>query len=209
MLFISYVGYYFCRVTFPVALPSIADQFQFSNTQTGLILSAFYTIYAVAKLANGFLGDRLGGKIMLLIGIAGTVACNAAFGLGRELSFFVLIWGTNAYFQSMGWLSLVPIMARWYARQETGRTMGVMSLSYQLGDFIARSSAALLIVALGWHGLFWVHSALLALLGLALLAFLKPSPAGFDLPETKSEPATDVSARAEAKRWRRAMLTNP
>ena len=208
LLFLSYVGYYFCRVTFPVALPVISDQFQFSNTQTGLILSAFYTVYAVAKLANGFLGDRIGGKVMLLIGIAGTVACNAAFGFGRELSFFVLIWGTNAYFQSMGWLSLVPIMAQWYARQETGRTMGVMSLSYQLGDFIARSSAAFLIVALGWHGLFWVHSALLALLGLALLAFLKPSSAGLDLPETKSAPVTDASARVDAKRWRRRMLTN-
>ncbi len=209
LLFLSYVGYYFCRVTFPVALPVISDQFQFSNTQTGLILSAFYTVYAVAKLANGFLGDRIGGKVMLLIGIAGTVACNASFGFGRELAFFVLIWGTNAYFQSMGWLSLVPIMAQWYARQETGRTMGVMSLSYQLGDFIARSSAAFLIVALGWHGLFWVHSALLTLLGLALLAFLKPSPAGLDLPETKSAPVTDASARVDAKRWRRRMLVNP
>ena len=91
LLFLSYVGYYFCRVTFPVALPVISDQFQFSNTQTGLILSAFYSVYAVAKLANGFLGDRIGGKVMLLIGIAGTVACNASFGFGRELAFFVLI----------------------------------------------------------------------------------------------------------------------
>ena len=76
-------------------------------------------------------------------------------GSDAKLSFFVLIWGANAYFQSMGWLSLVPIMAQWYAREETGRTMGVMSLSYQLGDFIARSSSAFLIVALGWSGLFW------------------------------------------------------
>ena len=225
LLFVAYLGYYFCRVTLPVALPVIGDLFQYSNTQTGLILSAYYTVYAVAKLANGFLGDRIGGKVMLLIGIAGSVACNAAFGFGRELQFFVLIWAANAYFQSMGWLSLVPIMARWYASQETGRTMGVMALSYQMGDFVARSSAAFLIVALGWSGLFWAHAALLALLGLALLAFLEPSPAKLGLPEiddysayvlsgdpdkitASPRPASETPTRAEANRWRRGMLTN-
>ena len=206
LLFFSYVGYYFCRVTFPVAMPAVADELQFSNTQTGLILSAFYTVYAVAKLANGFLGDRIGGKVMLLIGIAGTVACNVAFGFGRELSFFVLIWGTNAYFQSMGWLSVVPIMAQWYTREQTGRIMGLMSLSYQFGDFLARSSAAFLIVALGWAGLFWVHAALLALLGWALFVFLRPSPAGFDQAETKAVVLEPSSARRDA---RRGMLTSP
>ena len=216
LLFVAYVGYYFCRVTLPVALPVIGERFQYSNTQTGLILSAFYSVYAVSKLANGFLGDRLGGKVMLLVGIAGSVACNVAFGFGRELELFVLIWGANAYFQSMGWLSLVAIMAQWYASHETGRTMGVLSLSYQMGDFVARSSAALIIVALGWSGLFWVHAAVLAFFGLALLALLKPSPASAGLPEIgdgsspapSDEPANKKLMRAEADRWLRGMLTD-
>ena len=225
LLFMAYVGYYFCRVTLPVALPVIGELFQYSNTQTGLILSAFYTVYAVSKLANGFLGDRLGGKVMLLVGITGSVACNVAFGFGRELELFVLIWGANAYFQSMGWLSLVAIMAQWYSSHETGRTMGVMSLSYQMGDFVARSSAAFVIVALGWSVLFWVHSAFLAFFGLALLGLLKPSPAraglrgiGNDSSPAPSDESANTSAgappasaglaRAEANRWLRGMLTN-
>ena len=226
----AYVGYYFCRVTFPVALPVIGDEFRLSNTQTGLVLSAFYTVYAFAKLANGFLGDRIGGKVMLLIGIAGSVVCNAAFGFGSELAFFVVIWGTNAYFQSMGWLSLVPIMAQWYPSGETGRAMGVMSLSYQAGDFVARSSAALLIVAFGWSGLFWAHAVLLGVLGLILLRAVKPSPVRQGLPDIDAyvvhvasgdprpvnpperQPRSDrtrtAAERAEAKRWLREMLAN-
>ena len=224
LLFTAYVGYYFCRVPLPVALPVIGELFEYSNTQTGVILSAYYAVYAVSKLANGFLGDRIGGKVMLLVGIAGSVACNAVFGFGSELEFFVLIWAANAYFQSMGWLSIVPIMAQWYTTRETGRTMGVMSLSYQMGDFIARSSSAFLIVALGWAGLFWVHAAFLAFLGLAMLAFLKPSPAKAGLPESDNysvyvrsghpeqmdvDPRpSEAPPRAEAKRWLRGMLAN-
>ena len=223
LLFVAYVGYYFCRVTVPVALPVVAERFEFSNTQAGLILSAYYAAYAFSKLANGFLGDRLGGKVMLLIGITGSVVCNAAFGFGGELTFFILIWATNAYFQSMGWLSIVPIMARWYRPQETGRAMGMMSLSYQMGDFVARSSAAFFIVALGWAGLFWAHAAILALLGLALLTLLKPSPTGHGLPDVDvysaggeappegaeaaaQSAATQAVRRAEAKLWLRGML---
>ena len=137
LLFVAYAGYYFGRVTFPVALPVIRDAFDYTNTEMGFILSAYFTVYAVSKLANGFLGDRVGGKVMLLVGVTGTVVCNVTFGFGRKLTFFVFIWATNAFFQSMGWLSIVPIMAQWYTNRETGKTMGVMALSYQLGDFAA------------------------------------------------------------------------
>lgn len=176
LLFIGYCGYYLGRVTFPVALPVIGDAFDYSNTETGLILSVYFTVYAASKLLNGFLGDRIGGKAMFFVGVFGSVLMNAVFGFGREFLFFVVIWGVNAYFQTMGWLAIVPIMARWYPSRESGRVMGFMSISYQLGDFLARASAAALIVALGWSGLFWAHAALLALLGLGFYGLLRPEP---------------------------------
>ncbi len=226
LLFVAYAGYYFCRVTFPVALPVIRDAFDYTNTEMGFILSAYFTVYAVSKLANGFLGDRVGGKVMLLVGVTGTVVCNVTFGFGRELTFFVLIWATNAFFQSMGWLSIVPIMAQWYTNRETGKTMGVMALSYQLGDFAARSSAAALIVALGWSGLFWAHAALLGLLGVALIVLVKPSPVRLGLPDVgqytayvvsgdpdqltaePDQPRDSPGRSAIANRWMRGMLAN-
>ena len=176
LLFVGYAGYYLGRVTVPVALPAIGDAFDYSNTQTGLILSVYFAAYAASKLLNGFLGDRVGGKAMFFVGVFGSALMNAVFGFGQELLFFVVIWGINAYFQTMGWLAIMPILARWYPSRESGRVTGFMSISYQLGDFLARASAAVVIVALGWSGLFWAHAALLALLGVALYRFVKPQP---------------------------------
>ncbi len=210
LLFAGYAGYYLGRVTVPVALPLFGEAFDYSHTETGVILSVYFAVYAASKLVNGFLGDRIGGKAMFFIGLFGSAVMNAAFGFGRELFFFVAIWGVNAYFQTMGWLAIMPIMARWYPSRESGRVMGFMSISYQLGDFLARASAAVLIVALGWSGLFWAHAALLALLGLALYRLIKPEPPPATHPsgpwEAQPSPATSGAARS---RSRRRMLRSP
>ena len=210
LLFVGYAGYYLGRVTVPVALPIIGEAFDYSNTQVGLILSVYFAVYAASKLVNGFLGDRIGGKAMFFIGLFGSVLMNAAFGFGRELFVFVAIWAVNAWFQTMGWLAVMPVMARWYPSRESGRVMGFMSISYQLGDFLARASAAVLIVALGWSGLFWAHAALLALLGLALYRLIKPEPPPATQPagprEAEPEPRTPG---AERRRSRRRMLASP
>jgi OPA family glycerol-3-phosphate transporter-like MFS transporter len=182
-LFSAYVGYYFCRVTLPVALPVLETSFSFSKTETGLILSTYYLIYAVAKLINGFLGDRLGGKSMLLFGIFGTVACNLLFGFGGNLTFFISVWGINAFFQSIGWLSMISILSHWYPSRESGRALGVMSLSYLAGDFLARSSAGLILSHAPWPMLFWIHAAVLGLMGLLAYLLLNPSPRRLGLPD--------------------------
>ena len=209
LLFVGYAGYYLGRVTVPVALPLIGEAFETSNTETGLILSVYFAVYAASKLVNGFLGDRIGGKAMFFIGLFGSVLMNAAFGFGRELFVFVAIWGVNAWFQTMGWLAVMPIMARWYPSRESGRVMGFMSISYQLGDFLARASAAVLIVALGWSGLFWAHAALLALFGLALYRLIKPAPPPAH-PAGPREVRPELAPRqAERRRLRRRMLRSP
>ena len=210
LLFAGYAGYYLGRVTVPVALPLIGEAFDYSHTETGLILSVYFGVYAVSKLVNGFLGDRIGGKAMFFIGLFGSVLMNAVFGFGRELFFFVAAWGVNAYFQTMGWLAIMPIMARWYPSRESGRVMGFMSISYQFGDFLARASAAVLIVALGWSGLFWAHAALLALFGLGLYRLIRPEPPPATTPaglrEAQPEPAPPG---AERSRSRRRMFRSP
>ncbi len=197
ILFLTYAAFYFCRVNLPVALPLLEDAYHFSKTQTGWILSVYFAVYSLSKLANGFLGDRFGGKRFLLVGIAGSVVANVLFGFGGTIAAFTVLWSVNAYFQSMGWLALVSIMAHWYRLRETGTAMGFMSLSYQLGDFAARSSAGLLLGVLVWFQMFWAHAGLFALVGVAVLALLPGHRSTEDRPDAETP-----------GEWRRAMLAS-
>ena len=221
IIFVAYVGYYFCRITLPVALPLLEEEFHFSSTQTGLILSVFYATYAFAKLINGFIGDHVGGKLMLLVGMLGSVLCSILFGFGSALLFFIVVWSINAYFQSMGWLGLIPVMASWYRTHETGRIMGFLSLSYQAGDFVARTSAGLILMVLLWSHLFWIHGAITLLIALLLWWVLEAAPPSdtattkepnLTLPSLAEQPHGELpkcdQTRSEYRRWLKGMLTN-
>lgn len=186
ILFAAYVGYYFCRVTLPVALPALELSFSFSKTETGLILSTYYVVYSFAKLINGFVGDRLGGKKMLLAGMIGAALCNLLFGFGESRSFFMIVWAFNAYFQSIGWLAMISILAHWYPAREGGRALGIMSLSYLLGDFVARSSAGVFLTYAPWPFVFFGHSAVLFLAGLSVFLLLRPFPEALGLPDVNA-----------------------
>jgi len=194
ILFAAYVGYYFCRVTLPVALPALESSFSFSKTETGFILSTYYVVYSFAKLINGFLGDSFGGRNMLLAGIFGSVLCNLLFGFGETRLFFVTVWGFNAYFQSIGWLAMISILAHWYPRHEGGRALGVMSLSYLLGDFVARSSAGVFLSYAPWPVVFWGHAAVLTCVGLGVFMFLRPLPEALGLPDVDAYERLNQSA---------------
>lgn len=199
LLFAAYVGYYFCRMTVPVALPLIERDFGFSNTETGLILSAYFACYSISKFVNGFAGDWLGGKSLMLAGMVGSAFCNIVFGFGTALGFLAAVWGLNAFFQSMGWLGMVPIMSRWYPPTETGRAMGFISISYQLGDFAARLSAAALLVALAWPAVFRIHA--LVLLGVGLLVWRWLPAAEADAATPGQQPYGAWLAGMLANRW--------
>ncbi len=207
IIFIAYVGYYFGRVTLPVSVPLLQEEFGFSAAQVGFILSAYFGTYALGKALNGILGDRLGGKAVLVLGLIGTCVCNAVFGFGRELAFFTVVWALNAYFQSMGWLGLLPIMARWYAPGETGRAMGLMSLSYQVGDVVARFVAASLLLVLVWNELFWAHAAICGATAWLVIAFLKATPPDHTTETLPVAVLTAERSSGYAQRTRQMLLS--
>jgi len=52
-------------------LPMIRDDFRLDYTKAGFVFSAFNVAYGVAQLPAGWLADRLGPRVLILIGICG------------------------------------------------------------------------------------------------------------------------------------------
>src|SRR6204780_1048947 len=77
-----------------VALPTIGRDFKVSATAGDSISIAFLVSLAVFIPASGWLGDRFGGKRILLIAIVvfplASAACGAASNLGELVAFRVL-----------------------------------------------------------------------------------------------------------------------
>lgn len=76
LLFFLALLNYVDRSTLSIANTEIANAFNITPKEMGILLSAFMWSYAIASLPAGYMVDRLGvNKVMLISMIAWSVAC--------------------------------------------------------------------------------------------------------------------------------------
>lgn len=154
-MLIGYMGYYLCRGNLSAAFPLLSDTFGYTNSQLGML--AFYSelAYAAGKFVNGPLGDKVGGRPIFLLGMAGAVVFNFIFSLGSTLTYFVVVWCLCRYFLSMGWGGIAKTLGAWYEPENNGTVMGLVSINFQFGGVLATLFAGFLVAqGVGWQGLF-------------------------------------------------------
>jgi OPA family glycerol-3-phosphate transporter-like MFS transporter len=219
-----YTSYYMCRYNLPLANKAMSDQYGFSKAQMGWMITATALAYACGQIVNGLLTDRVGGKLAMLIGAAGTIIMNILFGAASfagMLGLFVAIWGLNGYVQSFGAPGMVKINAAWFARQERGTFAGIFGFMINLGRFfINKLGPALLagftifglihVHGLHWRWLFWAPSIICAVAAIfmALTVAETPEQAGYDYLGTR-ESSDDAGTKADLGLVFRTVLGNP
>ena len=155
VMLLGYVGYYLCRGNLAAAFPLLEQEFGYSNTQLGMIAAFSEIAYAVGKFINGPLADKIGGRRIFLIGMAGAIFWNIIFSLSASLMAFIVVWCCCRYFLSMGWGGLTKTIGNWYPSDRNGTVMGLISINFQFGGVAAALFAGFLVAqGVGWQGLF-------------------------------------------------------
>ena len=175
LLFGGYAACYYCRVDLSVATPLLVEELGRHGIGHGEALIRIGTMsslgiaaYAFGKLFLTGLGDYWGGRRNFLIGVGGAAAFTLLFALSGALPVFTLAWIGNRLTQSVGWAGLIKVSSRWFDYSSYGSIIGILSVSYLVGDALARQQMGVLIGhGYGWRALF-VFAALVA--GVMLLA---------------------------------------
>lgn len=90
-----------------------------TTAELGLMGSAFFFTYAFGKFSNGFLSDYANiGRFMSISLIASSFVC-IFMGMSTASLFFILLWGINGWFQSVGSALLVCLFSNGFL--ETAR----------------------------------------------------------------------------------------
>ena len=202
---LMYTSYYMCRYNFPIANASIAKEYGWDNAQMGKIISVTMLAYGLGQIINGLITDRIGGKRAMLIGAAGTIAANVAFGfasLAGTLSTFCVIWGINGYLQAFGAPGMIKMNTAWFDHRERGKFAGIFGFMINLGRFgIVQLGPMLLagfmlfgmfrVAPLHWRWIFYSPAMICAAVACCLAIFVKETPeeAGFHHMTQASEGA--------------------
>ena len=184
-LWITYASFYLCRVNMSVALPGLMRTFGYSKVDVGAIISAMFIAYGVGQLINGQLGDRVGARAMMSLGLAASALLNLSFGFSSALGVMMTLWGLNGYVQSMGWSPSVKAVANWFPPRQRGRVSGIYGSSFQIGIMLSWLLGGQVAVRYGWRYVFWIPSAISLVSAMHTWLRLRNAPEEVGLPSVE------------------------
>lgn len=162
-----------------------------SNADFATIFGVGTLVYGFAFVINGPLTDRIGGRAAILASAGGAIVSNAAMGLvtwmvledpGSELAkglttAFSILYAGNMYFQSFGAVAIVKVNAPWFHVRERGVFGAIFGVLISLGVYFAYDWGKLILDNFGLLWVFFVPAILLAFCIVAVIAWVKDSPA--------------------------------
>src|SRR5947209_1194030 len=150
MYLITYVD----RVKIATAATAIRRDHTLSNTELGLVFSAFGYPYLLFQIFGGWLGDRFGPRLTLfacgLLWAAATILTGLAGGLATLFLMRVLLGvGEGATFPVA-----TRAMQSWTPLERRGFAQGITHAFARLGNAVTPPLVAALIALVTWRGSF-------------------------------------------------------
>ena len=115
-----YLFYYTGRQTFGFAIPGIQKELGLSKEMLGWVSASMLWAYAVGQSINGNLGDKWGGRAMMLAGAVLSFAANWTTSFATGFVGLLLAWGLNGYFQAMGFAPGSRLLSNWWGHKNRG-----------------------------------------------------------------------------------------
>jgi sugar phosphate permease len=177
----------------PVA-PILQHDFNLTDFQLGLVLSAFLWVYTVLQPVAGLLTDRFGAKLSLFVGGLATSLLTILNGFCNSFESLFAVRTLIGVTQAPNFVSGAKVTASgWYKEEERARATSLWIAGGRLGPVLAFPLAAWLGVSYGWPWVFF-GTGLIGLVWCAIWYI------GFE-----NNPQTQPKPRVEPTNFRRTL----
>jgi MFS transporter, ACS family, glucarate transporter len=150
---------YLDRVAISSAATVMKADLGLSDTQMGLVFSAFTLAYALFEVPSGWLADRFGARWMLTRIVLWWSAMTAATGAAVGFASLVAV----RWLFGMGEAGVLPSLSRafsrWLPADERGRAFGLTLMAAALGGAATQPIVAELLVRMSWRQAFPIFGA--------------------------------------------------
>lgn len=181
-LILGYGFFYTCRLGLSVAKKPILDAGVLSVSDMGIIGSVLLYVYAIGKFTNGILSDRANIKRFMSLALLFSALVNILFGLTNLFILFVILWGFNGWFQSIGSAPSVVSICQWYSNRERGTRYGIWAGAHNIGEGLTFVGTAFLVSTFGWRAGFIGPGIICVFVALVLYQTLADRPQTYGLP---------------------------
>ena len=158
-LFLAWAVGYADRILMSVAIIPISHELALDARQAGMLLSAFYVSYALMQLAGGWLSDRYGSRIVVVLCIVMWSVFTSATSLAWSFASLLVI----RFLFGIGEGSFSPAssvtVAEVFPKSERARAKSFLISTVFLGNAAGAGLIGATVAYLGWRGSFHILSA--------------------------------------------------
>ena len=138
-----------------IMLP-ISKEFGVPLTNVAFILTVTLWMRLVGAVASGWLADRVGRKIPLMISILGYSLCNFIAGFSPTLLFLFVFRALLGIFMGAEWPAGAALAMESWPVRSRGFMSGVLQGSWGIGFALSSLIYGLFYNSIGWRGLLWI-----------------------------------------------------
>ena len=178
----GYGFFYTCRLGLSVTKKPLLDAGVLTVSQMGIIGSVMLYVYAIGKFVNGMLSDHANIRRFMSWALLLSALINLAFGFTSLFAGFVILWGLNGWFQSIGSAPSVVSICQWFSNRERGTRYGIWAGAHNLGEGMTFIFVAWLVNHYGWRAGFMGPGIVCAFVALMLFRTLGDRPQTYGLP---------------------------
>jgi len=154
LLCLLYFILFVVRVVISGVAPLIKTDLHLSNTQLGLVFSAFAIPYAIFQLIGGWIGDRWGARMVLCVSCGVVAAATALTGAVNGFAALFAVRLALGFGEGATFPTATRAMTKWIPERRWGFAQGITHSFSRIGNALAPALIAWMAVALTWRGSF-------------------------------------------------------
>ncbi len=147
---------YMDRGLLGTAGPLIQRDLNLSNSQYGLLFSAFFWMYALIQIPVGALAERYGAHRVLAAGLVLWATATALTGITSGFSMLIALRMLLGLGESVGFPTVCKLLAAVVPVKQLGTANGIVGFGYLIGPGVGVFVAGILIDHVRWRGTFLV-----------------------------------------------------
>ena len=205
--FVGWVAINFPRGLPPAVLPLIESEFGISHTQSALAMSSYLLPYAAMQVPAGFLCDRFGSRLLMLVSMFGSAVGGLLIGFTSSFGQFLAVRILAGTLSSLWYSSSTNMMIKHTQVKTQGRILGIVFM----GGGVASVLIYLIVGvasswSMGWRPFFLVSSipGFIA----AILTFKTARDVEEESVVVKVERKTQIVGQLMGRSWVLLLLVN-
>jgi MFS transporter, Spinster family, sphingosine-1-phosphate transporter len=166
--FVNYID----RYVLPAVAPRVKDALSLTDTQLGLLSSAFLFSYFIASPLFGWLGDKLSRTRLMALGVAIWSLATAGGGIVRNFGQMLVARGAVGVGEA-SYAAISPaLISDYYPPERRGRVFAIFYLAIPVGSAVGYLLGGAIESHFGWQAAFFA----VGLPGLLLAALTTTAP---------------------------------